>query len=151
MLQDNRAIHRIVWIINCFLIVRFGSLVSLVELLGGVAVPVPLLLTSLFSSLMGVSSGGGGRRSVPLRRGGSGSRLHGQAHVVLREGDGRGPRGRHVVQLSDLQAVPEVVVVVEPVEHGRHPPREATRLPHSAQAGLRVSIQRFSPARGVEL
>jgi hypothetical protein len=52
-LQDNRAIHRIVWIINCFLIVRFGSLVSLVELLGGVAVPVPLLLTFLWGCRQG--------------------------------------------------------------------------------------------------
>jgi Ferritin-like len=44
-------------------------------------------------------------------------------------GGGGGPRGRHVVEFCELQAVAEFVFVVEAVEHRGHPPAEAARLP----------------------
>src|SRR5215217_5936751 len=82
---------------------------------------------------------------------GCGSRLHGQAHVVLRQGRRCGPRPRNVVQLGELQAVLERVVSGEAVQHGRHPPGEALCLPDAPETGLGIGLEQVGPARGVEV
>src|ERR687893_1409561 len=84
-----------------------------------------------------------GQRLEPL--------LHRQAHVVLGERGGGGPRACDVVELGDLHPVLEVVVPLEAVEHRGHPPREPASLPHAPQARLGVAVEKVRRPRRVEL
>src|SRR3954452_24486323 len=60
--------------------------------------------------------------------------FHRQSDIVLVQSGRRGARGRDVVQFRELATAIEWVVVVEPVQHGRHPPGEALHLPDPTKA-----------------
>jgi hypothetical protein len=61
-----------------------------------------------------------------------------EARVVLREGRGLRPRGRHVSELRQLQLGLEGVLARVDVQHGGHPPGEVGGPPHPPQAGVGI-------------
>src|SRR4051812_19032665 len=70
--------------------------------------------------------------------------LYWQAYIVLRKRGGLGARTGHVVEFGQLQTVLEKIGSGEGVQHRSHPPREACRLPDSAQRSCRVLIEQIA-------
>ena len=80
------------------------------------------------------------QRGVDGREGhGVGLRLERQPDVVLRERGHRRARGGDIVEFGDLSPAVEGRVAGMEMEHGRHPPGEALRLPYPFQAARRIA------------
>ena len=68
--------------------------------------------------------------STPLQR------IKRKTYVILRERGRRGPRTGDVVQLRQMQMIRVAVLILETMEHGRHPPGKALHLPNAPQTNL---------------
>ena len=84
------------------------------------------------------------------RRSGAGSRSERQAHVVLGQRGGGGCRSREVFEFGQLHVTFERGVAVEAVQHRRHPPGEALRVPDAVEAGRGIGVQQVGVAAPAE-
>ncbi len=80
------------------------------------------------------------RRDAGRRSGRAGSVFERKAGVVLREGCLSNARRAQVLEFCSLKAVREGVGIGKLMQHGRHPPGKAGRLPDAAQAAFGVGI-----------
>src|SRR5690606_30582276 len=67
--------------------------------------------------------------------------LVGQADVVLRQRRGGGAGSRQIVEFRFLDALAERAALRETMEGGRHPPREALRLPDTGERPPGIGIE----------